>query len=81
MTNPYPADETADDVRAMLRQHHPDLSDAQLDALLSGPPAKKRKGWAPKSHRTAGIKGRSGQGIVSAGGLSRAIGRKGHGRR
>lgn len=78
---PYPPDETADDVRSMLRAHHPELTDAQIDALLSGPTPKRRKGNHPKAHWTSGTKGHDGRGVVRAGGLSRSIGRKGHGRR
>lgn len=42
MTVPFPPDETADDVRAYLRRNNPDLSDEQIDALLSGEPPKRK---------------------------------------
>lgn len=39
---PHPPDETADELRAALRRNHPELSDEQIDALLTGEPNRGR---------------------------------------
>lgn len=76
MGTSYPPNETPDDVAAFLRRNHPDLTDAEIQALLTGRPAKRRKDWGANRNMTAGVKGPSGVGIVRAGGLTRAQGRR-----
>lgn len=76
MGTSYPPNETPEDVAAFLRRNHPDLSDDEIQALLTGPPAKRRKDWGAGRNMTTGVKGPSSRGIVRAGGLSRAVGRR-----
>lgn len=35
--------ETADDLRAALRRNHPELTDADITRILSGPPVKPKR--------------------------------------
>lgn len=72
MSAPYPPGETADDVRAMLRTHHPDLTDAQIDAILDGEPPRRRRGWQAGKQLTAGVSGPQGGGGIIGRGRSRS---------
>lgn len=47
---PHPPDETADDLRSALRRNHPELSEAEIDAILCGPPSQRRTGYAARWH-------------------------------
>lgn len=38
---------TAEEVRAALKRNHPDLTDADIDRILTGPPARRRRGRRP----------------------------------
>lgn len=71
---PHPPDETADELLAALRRNHPELTDDQIRALLSGEPARQdrkgknqaRAGW------TVGARGPHGGGGLVGRGRSRA---------
>lgn len=65
---PHPPDETPDDVREMLRAHHPELSDAQLDSIVGGEPTRRKRSNHARSHWTVGEKGqRTGRSVVGRG--------------
>jgi hypothetical protein len=76
MGTSYPPNETPSDVAAFLRRNHPEMSDDEIAALIGGEPPKRRKDWGVNRNMTAGVRGPAGKGIVRAGGLKRANGRR-----
>lgn len=73
---PHPPDETPDELMAALRRNHPELTEGQLHALLTGEPPRRQRSRAANRNLTAGVKGASGAGMVRARGLSRSLGRR-----
>lgn len=47
---PHPPDETAEQLKAALRRNHPEMTDAEIDAVLGADPAPRRPGNNPQ-HR------------------------------
>lgn len=41
--DPHPPDETPEELREVLRRNHPELSDDELDRLLTGEPKRRRQ--------------------------------------
>lgn len=60
--------ETRDDIVAALRRNHPELTDRQIDALLTGEPARRRQApprYIARGKRDTGLTGGGGTGRSS----------------